>query len=121
MILSGKIVNGKGVASYWIKKVKRTFLKKTNMNLYIGTLNVKLNKPYFIEPDFIIYNYEYGGTQNVLVKKCQIFNKDVYIVRSEKNQDGTGDYGLDIIEIVADICLRDKYHLPNDTIIQVKV
>ena len=92
MNLNGIIVDGIGKAKYWVGKVQNILYKKTNMTIFPGTLNIKLDKPYIVEPDFIIKKEEFGGTENVLVKKCKVFNRKAFIVRAEKNQNGTGEH-----------------------------
>lgn len=121
MNLKGNIVNGIGTAKYWVEKINKTFYKKTNKVLYPGTLNIKLESQYLLTPDFIIDKEEFGGTENVLVQKCKIFERDAYIIRAEKNQKGTGDHKLDIIEIVSDINFRNMYKLTNNQKIIVAI
>ena len=119
MVLKGEIVSGLGVAKMWVSKIENIFEKKTNMKVFHGTLNIKLKEDYVVEPDWIIKPKEYGGTQNVLIKKCKIFDKDAYIVRAEKNQTGTGDYDLTVIEILSDINYRKKFKLKDKDVISI--
>ena len=119
MDLEGIVIDGLGKAKYWVKKISTVFKDKTNFNLTFGTLNIKLDKPYIINPDFIIAKEEFGGTENVLVKKCEIFGKEAYIVRAEKNQKNNGDHGLNIIEIVGDVNFRETYKLKNNQKIKI--
>ena len=93
--------------------MKEPFLKKYNKRLFEGTLNIKLKKELSISTKNIIEKHEYGGTQNVLIQKCKIFNEEAFIVRAEKNNNSGGDYNLDIIEIVAEEKLRDKYNIKD--------
>ena len=60
-------------------------------------------------------------TQNVLVKQCKIFGNTAYIVRAEKNQNGTGDYDLQTIEIISDINFRSKYGIKDNDDITLEV
>jgi len=121
VIFSGQVTSGIGVAKMWVSKIQNVFEEKTNLQVYLGTLNIKLEKDYIIEPDFIIKPEEYGGTQNVLVKKCRIKENIAYIVRAEKNQIGQGDHDLKIVEIVSDINFREKYNLKDDEIISIEI
>lgn len=121
MILRGKISSGLGTAKMWVGKIESTFEEETGIKLFHGTLNIKLEKDYIIKSDWIIKPEEYGGTQNVLVKKCEILGNTAYIVRAEKNQIGKGDHNLTIIEIVSDINFRDKYGLKDEENIVIKV
>lgn len=113
MKLQGKVASGIGIAKMWVSKIENVFKEKTGMKVFHGTLNIKLDIDYVIEPDFVILPEEYGGTQNVLVKQCKIFGNKAYIVRAEKNQNGTGDYNLQTIEIISDINFRNKYKIQD--------
>lgn len=121
MILNGEVTTGIGTAKMWVSKIEKVFKEKTGIILYKGTLNIKLDTEYIITPDWIIMPEQFGGTENVLVKKCEIFGKKAYIVRAEKNQKGQGDHNLKILEIVADFSFREKYKLKDKDNIQIKV
>ncbi len=121
MVLTGRVTSGIGTAKMWVSKIDEIFEKKTGMKVFHGTLNIKLEEDYVIEPDWIIKPEEFGGTQNVLVKKCEILEQEAYIVRAEKNQTGQGDHNLKIIEIVSDINFRQKYRLKDYDEIKIKI
>ena len=86
MELIGVVTSGLGTAKTFVKMIEKTFKEKTNLNVFPGTLNVKLKKDFLVKPDFIIRPEEFGGNQNVLVQKCLVLNQSSYIVRAEKNQ-----------------------------------
>ena len=65
--------------------------------------------------------HEYGGTFNVFVKECEIFNHKGYILRTEKNNTKNGDHPLNIIEIVSDINFRKTYNLKDGDEVEVKI
>ncbi len=119
MKLIGKVTKGLGRAKIFINMMSETFYKKTNLSLYPGTLNIKLKEPYDLKPDYIIKSEEYGGEFNVQIQKCQVFEKDAYIVRSEKNLKNKGDYNQDIIEIISDVNFREKYKLKDRDEVEV--
>jgi len=50
-----------------------------------------------------------------------VFEKDAYIVRSEKNIKENGDYEQDIIEIVSNINFREKYNLKDGEQIKIRL
>lgn len=120
MKLYGKITSGLGTAKMWVGKIESVFEEKTKIKLFHGTLNIKLENDYIIDPDWIIKPEEYGGTQNVLVKKCKVLGHIAYAVRAEKNQIGKGDHDLKILEIVSDINFRKEYNLKDGTSVTVE-
>lgn len=121
MILKGKVAKGIGRARVFVNMMKDIFNQKTNMDLYSGTLNIKLNRPYELKPTDIIKAEEYGGKYNVQVQECTLLEHKAYIVRSEKNLKEESDYEKNIIEIVSDINFREKYKLKNEDKIEVWV
>lgn len=121
MLLKGKVTSGIGTAKMWVSKIEEAFQKKTGVKVFHGTLNIELEEDYIIEPDLIIKPEEFGGTQNVLVIKCEILGTEAYIVRAEKNQKGQGEHNLKILEIVSDINFRDKYKLEDENAIEIYV
>lgn len=121
MILEGKIVKGIGKAKIFVNMMKDIFYKKTNMELFPGTLNVELNKPYDLTPTYIIKAEEYGGKYNVQVQECTLLGNKAYIVRSEKNLKKEGDYKKNIIEIVSNLNFRKEYSLSDGKTIKISI
>lgn len=121
MEIIGKVTNGIGTAKMWVSKIEEIFKRQTGMNLFRGTLNIKLNEDYIINPDWIIEPEEYGGTEKVLIKQCEVLGNKAYIVRAEKNQIGAGEHSLKIIEIVSNIKFREEYNLKDNENIKVKI
>lgn len=121
MELTGIVSSGIGTAKMWVSKIEKVFKDKTNIKLFHGTLNIILNEDFIIDPDWVIKPEEFAGTQNVLVKKCRIFDREAYIVRAEKNQKGQGEHNLKVIEIVSDINLRETYKIKDNDEIKISI
>lgn len=121
MILEGKVIKGIGKAKVFVNMMKDIFYQKTNIELFPGTLNVELNKPYDLKPTYIIKSEEYGGKYNVQVQECTLLGNKAYIVRSEKNLQKEGDYDKNIIEIVSDINFRKKYNLNDGKTLEISI
>lgn len=113
MELKGKVISGLGNASFWVEKASKVFEKKYGMKLFLGTLNVELEEPYKLNSEEKILPDEYGGEYVVLVKKVLLFENEVYILRPEINNAEGGHHPLNIIEVVSDINLREKYYLQD--------
>ncbi len=113
MELKGKIKSGLGNANIWVKKAYKIFEKKYNMKLFLGTLNIELDREIILSDEEKILPEEYGGQFNVLVKKCKILGHKGYILRTEKNNSRNGDHPLNIIEFVTDINMRKTYNLKD--------
>lgn len=116
MVLVGKVKTGLGNASFWVKKIEDIFLKKENIKLFHGTLNICLESPYELKKYIIIKKEEYGGQQDVFVEQCEVLGHKAYIVRAEKTA-----HNSNVIEIVSDINFRKEYNLKDESIIKILV
>jgi len=122
MLLKGKVKTGLGEASFWIKKAEDTLEKKTGLKLYHGTLNVELDSEYIMDKNLKVLNKEeYGGMQDVYMKECKLFGHKSYILRTEKNMSDLRDHPLNILEIVSDVCFREKYNLKDGDLIEIEI
>ena len=116
MILKGKITDGRGEASFWVKKIEKVFKEKEKIELFHGTLNVRTDKEYMLDPCWILSPEEYGGTQKVFIQKCKLFGNNSYIVRAEKTIHKTN-----VVEIVSNINFREKYNLKNEDEVTITI
>ncbi|MBO4816569.1 MAG: DUF120 domain-containing protein [Clostridia bacterium] len=122
MILIGKVKTGLGNASYWMKKAEKAFEQKLGTQLYNGTLNVELKDKYILDGNLKILNRgEYGGDQDVYIKECIVLGHKSYIVRTEKNSKKDGDHPLNLLEIISDVCFRERYNLKDGDIIEINI
>lgn len=116
MVLKGRVIDGMGNASIWVKKIEKLFQEKENIKLFHGTLNIKLDKEFKLKHYWIIEPEDYGGTQKVYVQKCKVLKNNCYIVRSNNTV-----HDKDIIEIVSDINFRKTYKLKNNDEIKIVI
>ena len=122
MVLKGRVTSGKHDLSYWMDRLQEYYTAKAGMKLYPGSLNIALPAPYVLPPDVIrLEKEEYGGTVSVSMQPCQIFGRKAFIIRTDKNASGMGDHPLTIIEIAADVRLRDEYHLSDGDMVEIIV
>lgn len=120
MILQGQVVSGLGEASSWVKKIKKIFYKKMEMELFEGTLNIDVKRKYLLGTDVIKFSpNEYGGTQEVLVKECSVLGDKAYILRTKANENEQGTQPINIIEIVSNVNFREKYNLKDGDKIEI--
>ena len=121
MVLNGKVIEGMGKAKVFVNMMKDIFYKKTNMRLYLGTLNIELKEPYDLKATTTIKAEEYGGKYDVQVQECTLLEHKAYIVRSEKNLKEESDYEKNIIEIVSNINFREKYNLKDEDLVKIQI
>ncbi|MDO5555774.1 MAG: DUF120 domain-containing protein [Clostridia bacterium] len=113
---------GFGEAKYWMQKAEKAFERKIGVKLFYGTLNVELKEKYILNKNIQILNKEeYGGSQEVYIKPCEIFKRKAYIIRTQKNSSSKGDHPLNLLEIVSDINFRKKYNLKDGDEIKIEI
>ena len=113
MELKGKVKAGFGVGAKYIEKMRKSFYKKYGIDLFPGTLNIELDKQYILKSKELIKSNEYGGNQDVLIKRIKIFNEEAFIVRAELNNKIGGEQSASILEIVSNINFRKEYNLKD--------
>ena len=121
-VLRGQVTTGIGNFAQWIEKLSDHYERKTGMRLFPGTLNVSLTEPYSTSSAPIrLEAEEYGGRVSVNIVPCIIFGRRAFLLRTEQNENGTGDHSPHIIEIATDIKLRDAYGLRDGDWVEVVI
>lgn len=121
-LLRGTVVSGMGNFSFWIEKLQEYYARKTGMQLFPGTLNLRLERPYSLPKRVIrLEKEEYGGTVSVSLVPCTVFGRQCFLLRTDKNESGTGHHPKTIIEIATDIKLREHHHLQDGDQIEVEI
>lgn len=122
MVLTGKVVSGLGNFSYWIEKLKDHYRRKTGLDLFPGTLNVKLSEEYSVPADAMrLEGEEYGGDVCVNIVPCRVFGEEAVILRTDSNERGEGAHPKTIVEVACEVKLRDKYNLRDGDIVRIEV
>jgi len=120
--LRGKVVSGMGNFSYWIEKLEEHYYRKTGMHLYPGTLNVLLDEPFSLPPRVKrLEGEEYGGTVSVNILPCLILGRRAFILRTDANEEGRGHHPKNIVEVAADVKLRDEFQLADGDLVEIEV
>ena len=118
----GKVVSGRADFGFWIERLNPFYEKKTGMRLYPGTLNIELPDPYSLPSNVIrLEANEYGGTVSVNIVPCRIFDRNAFLLRTDRNEQGTGHHSRNIIEIATDVRLRDAYQLQDGDWVEVEL
>lgn len=120
--LRGKVVSGLGNFGQWIERLSTFYEPKTGMRLYPGTLNVELSSEYSIPTDVIrLEADEYGGRVSVSIVPCRMFDRRAFLLRTDRNEKGMGHHPRNIIEIAADVRLRDYYQLKDGDFVEIEL
>jgi CTP-dependent riboflavin kinase len=120
--LEGTVTTGCSIATRNLKHVME--LIKTRMgfaNLEKGTLNLKLQEEYIVEPDGLISAEEYGG-EALKLKRCLIHGRKAIIVRPEKHETVPGyGHGKAYLEIMGAVHLRSGLNLKDGHEVKVEI
>jgi riboflavin kinase len=96
--------------------------RKTGMVLYPGTLNVSLDAEYSLPAKVLrLEGEEYGGSVSVNLVPCSIQSTRAFLLRTDENEQGSGDHPKTIVEIAADVRLRDLYRLQDGDTVEVVI
>lgn len=119
VVLVGRVTGGFGQASGNLAAVAALVCRRMGLPRYHpGTLNVRLNAPYFVEPEAEIAAAEYHGWERLLLRRCCIGGVRGVIVRPETHHTGNG-HGPACLEILAEVHLRTALALADNDIVEV--
>ena len=122
MVLRGQVVSGVGSFAYWIKQLQDHYERKTGMVLYPGTLKLKLDSEYSLPSKVIrLEAAEYGGRVSVSIVPCSIQGRKAFLLRTDANEQGTGDHPKTIVEIATDVRLRDLHQLQDGDYLELTI
>ena len=122
MKLIGRVHSGKNDFSFWMNKLSSYYTAKTGIVFFPG-INVHLRdcKYYLPQNCLRLEKEEYGKTVSVSMTKCRFMGQNAYILRTDSD---TGKHGYSpeqILEIAANVKLRDKFDLRDGDIVSVEV
>ncbi|MEO8126149.1 MAG: DUF120 domain-containing protein [Bryobacteraceae bacterium] len=121
-VLRGQVTTGIGNYAYWMERLADHYERKTGMRLFPGTLNVTLPEPYSVSSAPIRLDAEeYGGRVSVSIVPCSIFRRRAFLLRTDANENGTGDHSRHILEIASDVKLRNVYDLRDGDWVDVEI
>ena len=64
---------------------------------------------------------DYGGTVSVSILPCRIFDRPAFALRPDGDTGKHGDPRDAILEVAADVCLREEYGIEDGDVVTVEV
>ena len=125
-ILFGRVQSGQNDASHWLDLYNDAYSLKTGMNIFPGSLNLLLENKFNwreakYQPSIIWFGREeMGGERDILLLPCilaNLENRKAFLWTTTNLENG----GSEIIEIITDIKLREKYELSNGDLVEVEI
>ncbi|MDF1800375.1 MAG: DUF120 domain-containing protein [Planctomycetota bacterium] len=112
--LVGIVTTGLGDCGQWIALHRAAYARKTGLQLFPGTLNLRLGVPFELpEGSLRLEAAEYGGRVNVSIVPCRVRGLPAVILRTDANEDGSGPHPREIIEVAAEVGLRETFALSD--------
>lgn len=116
-VLTGGVFSGAGIAA----RVLEAHIEQIRVvvglpALLPGTLNIRLPAPYRLVPDFAIGREAWSHTEDVFFQRCQVADLQGLIMRTSTNY-----HGLSVLEVMAEVRLRDMLHLQDGEAVTVSV
>ena len=127
-LLRGKVEPGENDASKWLSLFNAEYSRKLGMPVFPGSLNLRLDQPFDwlaprYQPSIIRFGQEeYGGERDILMLPCilaSLGRRRAFLWRPIHPPLGAGM--ADIVEIVANVKLRDTYELTDGTLVEVEL
>lgn len=119
MRVSGRVIDGWGAWRPRIEQFPEIFLQGTGERLFPGTLNIQLDTPLPIHPEFRIPGSLIGEPeQDMLFERCLIEGIKGWRLRPFQPATGAGGHGDHILEIVSARELRPLLSNLNRVVVE---
>ncbi len=110
--LPGRVVGGLGALSGYITQYADVYAEAVGVALVPGSLNVALDRPWSMRAPEIRLAADLVGVGVGLVA-ARVNGVDCWVFRTDKNNRGEGDHGIDVVELVAAVHLRTTLGLED--------
>ena len=129
MKIQGVVQEGKGDASFWLRKYSDVYQLWTGMKLIPGSLNLLLPAKFdwndtSIEPFKKIYSLiPYGGNRDICLIPCEIYKeeKDKIYGFAWTTTNAAKDLDYKVLEIITSVRLRDVLQLNNGSVVTINI
>jgi CTP-dependent riboflavin kinase len=115
-------------ASRWLSLFNPAYSRKLGMPVFPGSLNLRLGRPFDwlaprYQPHIIPFGQEeYGGERDILLLPCALVTcgrRRAFLWTPIHPTLGVGE--ADVVEVVADVNLRDAYRLTDGSVVEVEL
>jgi len=127
-LLRGRVESGENDASKWLTLFNAEYSRKLGIPVFPGSLNLRLDEPFNwlapqYQPSIIRFGQqEYGGERDILLLRCilvSLGHRPAFLWGPIHPTLGAGTGR--VVEIVADVKLRDAYGLTDGTLVEVEL
>ena len=126
--MRGIVSDGTGNAAQWLDMYRDAYELKTGMRIHPGTLNLAIDQefplllPKYARRLIVMRRDEYGGLRDVLMLPCVLKSlrcQGAMIWRTALAEDVAEDRR--ILEVLAEVNLRETFGLKNGDVVEVEV
>ncbi len=110
--MRGRVTSGRGDLAQWMDRYGDAYERIAGAALVPGSLNLLLDEPWVMDsPDVRLEAGEVGVGMGFV--RCRVNEADCLIVRTDKNNSGTGDHPRTVVEVVSTVHLRTALGLAD--------
>jgi riboflavin kinase, archaea type len=120
--LRGRVSSGRGDLAHWMVEYADLYRHVTGVPLVPGSLNVVLDVEYRLPSATLrLEPGEYGGRVAMNLVPCRIGDVPGFLLRTDQNEAGTGHHGREVVEIAAQVNLREALHLVDGDEVEIVI
>lgn len=119
MVLTGRVASGTGDLARWMTVHAAAYATATGMALYPGSLNLVLDEPWPLPSARTTLPVDEVGRLVHLVP-CTVRGRRCFIFRTDRAE-RSGEQEQRVLEILADVCLRDALAIVDGDALEVVV
>jgi CTP-dependent riboflavin kinase len=108
----GRVASGKGDLAQWMRLYSDAYEQAVGARLEPGSLNVVLDEPWVMRRPQVRLEASDVGVGVILVA-CRLNDHPCWVVRTDRNNAGSGHHPLTVVEVVSTVHLRSVLGL-ND-------
>ena len=122
-VLRGTVATGLGDLAGWMTLYADHDEACTGVRLYPGSLNLVLDREYRLppEPPMRLPPEVLGGRVGMNIIPYTIMGRPAFVVRTDQNEAGLGHHGRHVIEVAADVRLRDELGLSDGDTVEIEI
>lgn len=118
--MRGRVASGQGDLAQWMRRYSNAYERAVGAELEPGSLNVVLDEPWVMyQPVARLEASEVGV--GVGLVPCRLNDQPCWVVRTDRNNAGTGHHPLTVVEVVSTVHLRTAFGLDDGDEVRLEV
>jgi CTP-dependent riboflavin kinase len=118
--MRGRVATGRGDLAQWMRRYAEAYEQAVGARLEPGSLNVVLEEPWVMHQPTTRLEASQVGVGVGLVP-CSLNHQPCWVLRTDRNNAGTGDHPLTVVEVVSTLHLRSALGLQDGDEVHLRV